>query len=317
MHVLDFEKPIAELEKKIEELKQLSASTSIDVSDEIRKLAKKARRLTNDIFSRLSGWQRTLLARHPDRPHALDYVKLMLSDFLELHGDRLYRDDPAILGGFATLDDIAVMVIGQEKGRDTKEKIARNFGMPHPEGYRKALRLMKLAEKFARPVVTLIDTPGAYPGLEAESRGQAEAIARSLKDMARLKVPVVAAVIGEGGSGGALAVGVANRVLMLENATYSVISSEGCAAILWNDNGMADKAAEALRLTAKDLLAFRLIDEVIKEPLGGAHRNYKRTASILRRALRRHIKELWRLGPEALQRQRREKFRHMGVFAEK
>ncbi|VAX15041.1 Acetyl-coenzyme A carboxyl transferase alpha chain [hydrothermal vent metagenome] len=311
---LDFEEPIVDLETKIDELRELSKRDGIDFSSEIKKLSGKVNRLRKDTFSRLSPWQRTRLARHPKRPYALDYISNISSGFLELHGDRTFADGVSIVGGFCKLDGRTVMIIGQQKGRDTKEKIYRNFGMSHPEGYRKALRLMKLAEKFNRPIVTLVDTPGAYPGVGAEERGQSEAIARNLIEMSALKVAVVCVVIGEGGSGGAIALGVGNKVLMMENSVYSVISPEGCAAILWKSSEKVEEAAEALRLTAQDLLQFGLIDEIVKEPLGGAHRNPRVSGSILRRALRRNLNELCQMSPEELQKQRREKFRNMGSF---
>lgn len=311
---LDFEEPIVDLETKIDELRELSKRDGVDFSSEIKKLSGKVNRLRKDTFSKLTPWQRTRLARHPKRPYALDYIGHMTSGFIELHGDRAFADGVSIVGGFCKLDGRTVMLIGQQKGRDTKEKIHRNFGMSHPEGYRKALRLMKLAEKFKRPIVTLVDTPGAYPGVGAEERGQSEAIARNLLEMSALKVPVVCVVIGEGGSGGAIALGVGNKVLMMEYSVYSVISPEGCAAILWKSSEKVEEAAEALRLTAKDILEFGLIDEIVKEPLGGAHRNHKLAGSILRRVLRRNLNELCQMSPEELQKQRREKFRDMGSF---
>lgn len=313
---LDFEQPIVDLEKKIEELKILANGGGMDVDEEIRRLEKKARRMTRDVYVKLNRWQRTLLARHPKRPYMLDYVQWMCADFVELHGDRAFADDRSMVGGFAWFDGTPIMVLGQQKGRDTKDKVYRNFGMAHPEGYRKALRLMKLAEKFGKPVLTLIDTPGAYPGIGAEERGQAEAIARNLMEMAALRVPIIAAIIGEGGSGGALALGVGNRVLMQENAIYSVISPEGCASILWRDTNKAPDAAEAMKITAKDLSELRVVDEVVREPMGGAHRDHKRAASLLRRVIRRHLRELLELSPEELVEQRYQKFRQMGVHTE-
>lgn len=313
---LDFEQPIVDLEKKIEELKILANGGGMDVDEEIRRLEKKARRMTRDVYVKLNRWQRTLLARHPKRPYMLDYVQWMCADFVELHGDRAFADDRSMVGGFAWFDGTPIMVLGQQKGRDTKDKVYRNFGMAHPEGYRKALRLMKLAEKFGKPVLTLIDTPGAYPGIGAEERGQAEAIARNLMEMAALRVPIIAAIIGEGGSGGALALGVGNRVLMQENAIYSVISPEGCASILWRDTNKAPDAAEAMKITAKDLSELRVVDEVVREPMGGAHRDHKRAASLLRRVIRRHLRELLELSPEELVEQRYQKFRQMGVYTE-
>ena len=312
---LDFEEPIVELETKIEELKELSKKDGVDFSSEIKKLHGKVNRLKRDIFTKLTGWQRTRLARHPDRPLTLDYIKLMTTDFIELHGDRAFGDGVSIIGGFAKLDGRPIMLIGHQKGRDTKERVRRNFGMSQPEGYRKALRLMKLAEKFGRPVVTLMDTPGAYPGVGAEERGQAEAIARNLIEMSSLKTPIVSVVIGEGGSGGALALGMGNRVMMMENSVYSVISPEGCAAILWHDCDKVEEAAAALSMTAQDLYKLGVIDEIVKEPVGGAHREPKTAASILRRALRRNLDELSRLAPSVLVALRRRKYRKMGEFA--
>ena len=264
-----------------------------------------------------AAWLRVQLARHPQRPFALDYIQKTFTGFTEIHGDRAYGDDQATVGGFAYLGEQPVVVIGQQKGRDTKENILRNFGMSHPEGYRKAMRLMKLAEKFKKPIITLIDTPGAYPGLGAEERGQAEAIARNLLEMAKLRTPVVAVVIGEGGSGGALGIGVANKVLMMENTIYSVISPEGCAAILWDDREMVQQASEVLRLTAPELLAFKIIDDIVPEPEGGAHLNHEEAAQNLKKALEKNLKPLLGLSPSALEAQRYEKFRAMGVFEEK
>ena len=277
-YYLEFEKPLEELETKIEELKRLSDGRELDITSEIKKLGKKANDLRSEIFSNVTPWQRTLMARHPERPYTLDYISMMVEDFVELHGDRRFGDDPAIVGGVGKIGGIPMIIIGHQKGRSTKERIYRNFGQPNPEGYRKALRLMKLAERFKRPVVTLIDTPGAYPGIGAEERGQAEAIATNLMEMARLKTPIIAIVIGEGGSGGALGLSVADKLAMLENSVYSVISPEGCAAILWRKNGELgpedfSRAAEALKLTATDLKGFKIIDDIIPEPLGGAHRD--------------------------------------------
>lgn len=311
---LEFEKPILELENRIVELR--ASTDPLAAQDQIASLEDRLRRLQQRTYASLTPWQRAQLARHPKRPHTLDFFPLLLEDFIELHGDRLYGDDKAIVGGFGRFEGQSVVVIGHQKGRDTRENLARNFGMPHPEGYRKALRLMKLAEKFAKPVFTFIDTPGAYPGLGAEERGQAEAIARNLKEMAALRTPVIAVVTGEGGSGGALAIGVANRVLMLEHAIYSVISPEGCAAILWGDAAKASEAAELLRLTAPDLQRLGVIDGIIPEPLGGAHRNWDETASALRQALRDHLWELKSLSPNELVTDRYEKFRQVGVFEE-
>jgi len=313
---LEFEKPIAELERQIEELRKLATQRSLDVAREIAPLEEKLAELRTEIYRNLTPFQRVQVARHPRRPYALDYINTVFSDFVELHGDRLYRDDPAIVGGTARFEGRAVVVIGQQKGRDTKENLKRNFGMPHPEGYRKALRLMKLAERFGLPVVTLIDTPGAYPGLGAEERGQAEAIARNLEEMALLRAPMVAVVIGEGGSGGALALGVTDRVLMFENSVYSVISPEGCAAILWKDASQRERAAAALRLTSRDLLGLGLIDAIIPEPPGGAHADPDGAAEGLTGALRRHLADLSALDTEELLRRRAEKYLRMGKFEE-
>ncbi|HJM82852.1 MAG TPA: acetyl-CoA carboxylase carboxyltransferase subunit alpha [Nitrospinota bacterium] len=316
MDYLDFEEPIIKLENRIEELRERSQSDGKDFLPEIRKLRQKANRLRRDIFGKLSPWQRTKLARHPMRPYTKDYIDNMTSGFMELHGDRFYGDGVSIISGFANLDGHVVMVIGQQKGRDTKEKIKRNFGMSHPEGYRKALRLMKMAEKFNRPILTLLDTPGAYPGVGAEERGQSEAIAKNLLVMSSLRVPIISVVIGEGGSGGALALGVGDRILMLENSVYSVISPEGCAAILWNNPEKVEEAASALRLTAMDLFSHGLVDEVVKEPSGGAHRKPITTASTLRRVIRRHLNELMKISSDDLVSTRRNKIRNMGYFYE-
>ncbi|HLB24745.1 MAG TPA: acetyl-CoA carboxylase carboxyltransferase subunit alpha [Nitrospirota bacterium] len=316
INFLDFEKPIAELEGRIEDLR-MAAVDQVDAEEDIKKLTKKANELKERIFSNLTAWQKTQVARHQDRPNIEDYLSLMMQGFVEMHGDRTFADDPAIMGGMAWFDGKPVVVIGHHKGRITKDKIRRNFGMPHPEGYRKALRLMKFAEKFNRPILTFIDTAGAYPGIGAEERGQSEAIARNLFEMSRLKVPVVAVVIGEGGSGGALALGVANRVLMLEHSIYSVISPEGCAAILWKDGSKASEAAELLKLTAQDLKKLEVIDEVIKEPLGGAHRDYNVTAKNMEKALKKHLKDLSKLSAEELAGDRYNKFRVMGNFEER
>ncbi|MGH7693570.1 MAG: acetyl-CoA carboxylase carboxyltransferase subunit alpha [Gemmatimonadaceae bacterium] len=317
---LDFEKPLQELEKQIDELKKLAGGQQISVEDEIGPLAKKLDDLRKQVYRNLTPLQRLQVARSGKRPFTMDYIRLCFTDFVELHGDRLFREDAAIIGGWARLDGETVMVIGHQRGRDTKENLRRNFGMPHPEGYRKALRLMKLAEKFHVPVFTFIDTPGAWAGLGAEERGQAEAIARNLFEMSRLEVPIIATVIGEGGSGGALALGVADRVLMLENAVYSVITVEGCAAILWKDGKspeMREKAAGALRITAQDLVELRVIDEIVPEPIGGAHANYEESAKNLQEALVRHYEELRKLKPERLVRRRREKFLKMGQVVDR
>jgi acetyl-CoA carboxylase carboxyl transferase subunit alpha len=314
---LDFEKPIAELERQIDELKRLAAERAVDVATEIGPLERKLGDLRLEIYRNLTPLQRVQVARSARRPFTLDYVRHIFTDWIELHGDRAYRDDAAIVGGFARLDGETVMIIGQQRGRDTKENLRRNFGMPHPEGYRKALRLMKLAEKFQVPVLTFIDTPGAWAGLGAEERGQSEAIARNLIEMARLQVPIIATVIGEGGSGGALALGVADRVMMLENSVYSVITVEGCAAILWKDGKspeMREKAASALRITAPDLYELRVIDEIVAEPPGGAHADHETTAKALKEALCKHVEELRRVKPDKLVRRRREKYLKMGQF---
>jgi len=311
---LEFEKPILELETRIAELR--ASENEAATRDEATKLEDRLRRLRQRVYSNLSAWQRAQIARHPKRPHALDLYKLLLDDFVELHGDRVFGDDLAIVGGLAVFEGEPVVVLGHQKGRDTRENIARNFGMPHPEGYRKALRLMQLADKFSKPIITFIDTPGAYPGLGAEERGQAEAIARNLREMAALRTPVIAVVTGEGGSGGALAIGVANRVLMLEHAIYSVISPEGCAAILWGDGAKAPEAAQLMRITAPDLQKAGVIDAVIPEPIGGAHRSWEDAAANLRIALREHLGQLRPLSGDALVQDRYEKFRRIGVFEE-
>ncbi|MFZ5624619.1 MAG: acetyl-CoA carboxylase carboxyltransferase subunit alpha [Gemmatimonadota bacterium] len=316
IYTLDFEKPLLEIERQIDELQKLGEEQQLDVGEELRLLQVKLDTLRQNIYRNLTPIQRVQVARHPRRPYTLDYLSTIFTDFIELHGDRLYRDDPAIVGGWARLGGETVMVIGHQKGRDTKENLKRNFGMPHPEGYRKALRLMHLAAKFSAPIVTLIDTPGAYPGLGAEERGQSEALARNILEMSVLPTPIVSVVIGEGGSGGALALGVADRILMLENSVYSVISPEGCAAILWKDAGQRERAAEALKLTANDLLRLKLIDEIVPEPAGGAHQDPDATGEALREALLRHVGELRKLRPEKLVRRRGEKFAAMGVYAE-
>jgi acetyl-CoA carboxylase carboxyl transferase subunit alpha len=320
-YYLEFERPIEELEMKIEELRRASDGKDIDISSEIKKLEKKVKDLRSEIFSSLTPWQKTLIARHPDRPYTLDYINLITSDFIELHGDRRFSDDTAIVGGVAKINDIPVIIAGHQKGRGTKERISRNFGQPHPEGYRKALRLMKLAEKFKRPVITFIDTPGAYPGIGAEERGQAEAIAINLMEMSRLRIPIISIVIGEGGSGGALALGVADRMFMLEHSIYSVISPEGCAAILWKKNGdlsTADfsKAADALKFTAQDLLRFKIIDGIIPEPLGGAHRDPEETAKKISEQIITAIEELKTKTPGKLIEERYKRFRKIGSFKE-
>jgi len=313
---LDFERPIQKIIQRIEELRLIATSEDLELHDEIEKLEKKLVRLREDIYRKITPYQRVQLARHPNRPYSLDYINTVFEDFLELHGDRQFRDDPSIVAGWARFEGKAVMVIGQQKGRDTKEKLYRNFGMAHPEGYRKALRLMKMAEKFSSPVITLIDTPGAYPGIGAEERGQAEAIARNLREMAMLETPLVAVIIGEGGSGGALALGVGNRVLIMENAIYSVISPEGCASILWRDDGEKEKSAVALKLNAESLKEFGVIDEIIPEPNGGAHSDFSSAAENLSKVLGKHLQQLSRLSPEELVNQRIEKYSHMGEFRE-
>lgn len=317
-HRLDFERPILELQAKLDELRkhQETHALNVDFEEEIRRIEEKLAETRRQIFTNLTPWQRVQLARHPKRPYALDYVRLAFANFQELHGDRLFAEDRAVVGGFARLDEQAVMVVGTQKGRDTKENIFRNFGLAHPEGYRKALRLMRLADKFGLPIISLIDTAGAYPGIGAEERHIAEAIAVNLREMMLLEVPIIAAVIGEGGSGGALGIGVADRVLILENAYYSVISPEGCAAILWKDRTATGRAAEALRITASELHTLGLVDEIVPEPLGGAHNDPAAAAANLKAHLVRHLRELLALsGPERLQR-RYAKFRAFGHFAE-
>src|SRR6202046_3403363 len=316
MNFLEFEQPIAELEAKIEELKFLGADSSVNITEEIKRLQSKSRALTNSIFASLTPWQITELARHPQRPYTLDYVSMMFTDWHELHGDRMYSDDLAIVGGLARIEDIPVMLIGHQKGRDTKERVRRNYGMPKPEGYRKALRLMKMAERFGLPIITFLDTQGAYPGIGAEERGQSEAIARNLFEMAVLGTPIVTVVTGEGGSGGALAIGVCDRLMMLQYSTYSVISPEGCASILWRSADKKEAAAEALGITAARLKQLGLIDELLEEPLGGAHRDPVATAASLKEAVIRHLDELETLSKEELLARRAEKIAGFGVFSE-
>lgn len=311
---MDFEKPIIELENKIQELKNFTSQKKINLSSEIKRLEEKLGHLKVEIYSNLIAWQRVQIARHPCRPYTLDYINSIMSNFIELHGDRSFADDKAIIGGFAFLEQQKIMVIGHQKGRDTKENLMRNFGCAHPEGYRKALRLMKLAEKFNLPIVIFIDTPGAYPGIGAEERGQAQSIALNLREMASTTVPILAIVIGEGGSGGALGIGVADRICVLENAYYSVISPEGCAAILWKSGSKAPEAAEVLKLTANDLLKFGIIDEVISEPMGGAHRDPDKMCAILKSAIQKHLKELLALSKSELLRARYKKYRNIGRF---
>lgn len=312
---LDFEKPILELEDALRALRKQSEEQNIDLSAQIAQIEQKLEVLRKDIFEHLTPWQRVQLARHPRRPYMLDYLQRIATDFIELHGDRRFSDDRAIVGGLATIGPYRVMVVGHQKGRDTKENLMRNFGSAHPEGYRKALRLMQMAEKFRLPVVTFIDTPGAYPGVGAEERHISESIAVNLREMMVLRVPIIATVIGEGGSGGALGIGVADRLLILENAYYSVISPEGCAAILWKDRANAAQAAAALKLTAKDLLELDIVDEVIPEPLGGAHKDYDTTAANLKKALLKHLDRLMDLKEDELLEQRYKKYRKIGEFA--
>lgn len=313
-HVLDFERPLLELEQKLEEMRALSAQ--LDIAEEICELEQKLEELRQQVYSSLTRWQRVQIARHPERPYTLDYVQHVFTDFVELHGDRCYGDDPAIVGGLARFEGIPVVVVGHQKGRDTKENLRRNFGMPNPEGYRKALRLFRLAEKFRKPVITFLDTPGAYPGIGAEERGQAEAIARNLFEMARLQTPIVVVIIGEGGSGGALGIGVGDRILMLQYAWYSVIAPESCSSILWRSWDFKEQAAEELELCAEDLLRLGVIDCIVPEPLGGAHRNPQQMYQILREVLRQELLPLLKRPVEELVRQRQEKFFRMGVWQE-
>jgi acetyl-CoA carboxylase carboxyl transferase subunit alpha len=314
MNGLDFEKPIVELENKISELKNFTSHKKINLSSEIKRLEEKLSHLKEEIYNNLTPWQRVQIARHPARPYTLDYIQMLMAGFVELHGDRSFADDKAIVGGFANFQQQRIMVIGHQKGRDTKQNLMRNFGCAHPEGYRKALRLMRLAEKFDLPIVIFIDTPGAYPGIGAEERGQAQSIALNLREMTSITVPVLAIVIGEGGSGGALGIGVADRICVLENAYYSVISPEGCAAILWKSGSKAPEAAEVLKLTANDLLRLEIIDEVIPEPLGGAHRDPENMADTLKTTIQKHLKELIILSKSDLLKTRYKKFRNIGRF---
>lgn len=313
---LDFEKPIVELEHKIEDLRKMG-SKRVTLEPEIKRLESKVKKLKEDIYNNLSPWQRIQIARHPKRPYTLDYIRLMTEEFLELHGDRLFFDDKALVGGFAKIDGVRVMVMGHQKGRDVKENLMRNFGCAHPEGYRKAMRLMRLAEKFNVPVICFIDTPGAYPGIGAEERGQAQAIAENLRDMAGISTPIIAVVIGEGGSGGALGIGVADRVLMLQHAYYSVISPEGCASILWRSSSKAPDAAVALKLHGEDLEKFGIVDEIIPEPQGGAHRGAEEVAANLKTAILKHLKKLTALSTDNLLDGRYKKYRDIGEFVEK
>ncbi|NOY54148.1 MAG: acetyl-CoA carboxylase carboxyltransferase subunit alpha [Deltaproteobacteria bacterium] len=311
---LEFEKPIMELESRMEELRQVSSMEGRDCTDELHRLQKKLHQLQRNVYSNLSPWQKTLLARHARRPNILDYVSLMMEEFYELHGDRTYGDDPAIVAGLARLDGIPVAVVGHHKGRNTRENIDRNFGMPAPEGYRKALRIMRLAEKFKMPIITFIDTPGAYPGIGAEERGQGEAIARNLFEMSNLKTPIVVVVSGEGGSGGALAIGVGDVTIILENAVYSVISPESCSSILWRETSKAEEAAKALKMTAQDLEKMGIVDRILPEPLGGAHRNHEEMAETLKTALLEVLEDLSKMPPEQLTANRLERFRKIGAF---
>ena len=317
MNGLNFEKPILELEKKIEELKSFTSREDIDLSGEIKKLEERLKKVKQDVFKNLTPWQRVQIARHPKRLYTLDYIDLIMTDFVELHGDRLYGDDKAIVTGFAKIDGKKIAIMGHQKGKDTKENLLRNFGSAHPEGYRKAMRVMELAEKFNLPIVVFIDTPGAYPGIGAEERGQAGAIAKNLFKMCGLKTPIIIFVIGEGGSGGALGIGVGDRLYVLEYAYYSVISPEGCAAILWKERSKAPEAAETLKLTGKDLLKLGIVDDVIKEPLGGAHRDHQETAQSVKAVIKRDLDILRDIDKNKLVKQRYEKFRKIGVFTEK
>ena len=316
VYVLEFEKPLRELARQLDELRQRSIETNVDLTTEIRAIEKKIEATRREIYSRLTPWQKVQIARHPRRPYALDYVRLLFEDFQELHGDRQFKDDQALIGGTAFFNGDAVMIVAQQKGRDPKERILRNFGMPQPEGYRKALRLMRMAEKFRIPLITFIDTPGAFPGIESEARHVSEAIAVNLREMALLRTPSISVVVGEGGSGGALGVGVTNRVLIFENSYYSVISPEGCAAILWKDNAAAPLAAEALKVSADHLEKLGVVDEVIPEPLGGAHHDPAQAASALKYALQKHLNDLRALDTDALVATRYERFRHLGVYEE-
>ena len=314
--ILDFERPVVELEKKIVEMKAYAVEENVELADEIKRLEARLQKLIKETYSKLTRWQRVQLAKHPDRPITMDYVERIFTDFVELHGDRLFADDPAVVCGLAKLDDRPVMIVGQQKGRTTKQKLYRRFGMMNPEGYRKAIRVMKMAAKFHRPIVVFVDTPGAYPGLEAEERGQGEAIARNIFEMSHLPVPVLIVIIGEGASGGALGIGVGDRVLMMENGWYSVISPEGCSAILWRDSTKANIAAEALKLTAPDLIELGVIDEIIPEPIGGAHRNPEEAARIVKERIVANLDELSVFGSEERVQIRIEKYGKMGYFKE-
>jgi len=311
---LNFEKPIVELEKKIQELKKFIQDKKIDLSSEVKRLEEKLEHLKKDTYANLTPWQKVQIARHPGRPYTLDYINMLMTDFIEMHGDRLFSDDKALIAGFAKLDKQKIVVMGHQKGRDTKENLKRNFGCAHPEGYRKALRVMQIAEKFNLPIVIFVDTPGAYPGIGAEERGQAQAIALNLREMTGIAVPITMTIIGEGGSGGALGVGVADRVCVMENAYYSVISPEGCAAILWKDGAKAPNASEVLKLTAQDLLKMGIIDQIIPEPMGGAHRDPEKMGQSLKEALNKNLKELMALDKAELLRLRYKKFRSIGAI---
>jgi acetyl-CoA carboxylase carboxyl transferase subunit alpha len=312
--ILEFEKPIIELEERLAQMKRIS--DDLNIESEILLIEEKVKQLKESVYKSLTRWQRVQLARHPERPYTLDYIYLMTENFIELHGDRYFKDDKAIVGGFAKIDEYKVMIIGHQKGRDTKSNVYRNFGMPNPEGYRKALRLMKLAEKFNKPIITMLDTPGAFPGLEAEERGQAEAIARNLLEMSRLKVPIIVVIIGEGASGGALGIGVGDRILMLENCWYSVISPESCSSILWRSWDFKEQAAEALRLTAPDLVEQKIVDRIVAEPFGGAHKNHEEAAMLLKSAIKDELAQLVKIKPDRLIENRLEKFGKMGSWIE-
>jgi len=317
MSMLDFEKPIIELEAKIKELQRFGSDKKISIEPEIKKLQQKLEKMKGEIYNNLTCWQRVLIARHPDRPYTLDYIRMMMDDFVEVHGDRMFADDLAMIGGLASLDGIKVAVLGHQKGRDTKENVRRNFGCAHPEGYRKAMRIMEMAEKFRLPVIVFIDTPGAYPGIGAEERGQAQAIASNLKDMALLNTPIIATIIGEGGSGGALGVGIADRVCILQHAYYSVISPEGCASILWRSSTKAPEAAQALKINSEHLLKFGVVDEVIPEPLCGAHTDPEEVAAQLKKTLLKYINELSKTDPETILENRYKKFRSIGAYIDR
>jgi len=311
---LEFERPLVELEKKISDMRDFAVGENVELGGEIASVEKKLEKMRRDIYSNLTRWQKVQLSRHPKRPYTLDYINSIMTDFVELHGDRGFADDKAMIGGFATLDGTPVLVVGQQKGRDTKDKLRRNFGMAHPEGYRKALRLFKLAEKFNRPIIIFVDTPGAYPGIGAEERGQAEAIARNIREMSILRVPIIITIIGEGASGGALGIGVGDKVLMLEYAWYSVISPEGCAAILWRDAAKAPEAAEALRVASEDLMDLKVIDKIVAEPPSGAHNDPRVAAQLVKKEIVAALEELASVPPDELVKKRIDKYRRMGEF---